>query len=195
MANLEHTSKNESNPLESFLTNFGKFPQLIQEGMLRQSQDEDEKQLISGLGGVLQEQVSSLCEYTLKSSDFLSKQQTFEVQQVLRLTAADTLAGNAQKVAVNLSSTTAKVGAGGIFQELKKIIRMLLDAFGITLPKWLDALINLIDEILNKILSVGSLKLARSLSFMEQDYLGELRQLAKLEHERAYLYDFDDDDA
>jgi len=42
---------------------------------------------------------------------------------------------------------------------------------------------------------VGSLKLARSLSFMEQDYLGELRQLAKLEHERAYLYDFDDDDA
>jgi len=195
MANLEHTSKNESNPLESFLTNFGKFPQLIQEGMLRQSQDEDEKQLISGLGGVLQEQVSSLCEYTLKSSDFLSKQQTFEVQQVLRLTAADTLAGNAQKVAVNLSSTTAKVGAGGIFQELKKIIRMLLDAFGITLPKWLDALINLIDEILNKILSVGSLKLARSLSFMEQDYLGELSQLAKLEHERAYLYDSDDDDA
>lgn len=180
-------SKHENN-LESFLAAFAQLPQQVVDGMLLQSADEDQKTVIKAFGDVLIEQVTELSSYLRSTSSKISAQARIEVDTFLRLSAVNTLLRSARTVATNLASSSAKMSISGIFQEIKKIIEALLGIFGITLPKWVDALLVLIDEIVDWLLSGGSTHLAAALSRAHQNYLGELVQLARLEREHSWRY-------
>lgn len=65
---------------------------------------------------------------------------------------------------------------------------------GTSLPKWLDGLLNIIDEIFDAIFSAGSAKMASTLSVQEQNYLSELTQLAKLQQANQFKYQDDEDE-
>ena len=104
------------------------------------------------------------------------------------------MTASASKLAINLAPQVAKIGLVGIIREIKKIITMLLDAFGIKIPKWLAAVFTLIDELANLFSSTGSPGLASTLSRMEQDYLAELTHLSRLQRENELRSEFDSEE-
>lgn len=71
---------------------------------------------------------------------------------------------------------------------------MLLEAFGIKIPKWLEVLFLLIDEIVKLFFSTGSPSLASILSRMEQDYLAELTQVSRLQRENDLRSELDNEE-
>ncbi|WP_405225200.1 hypothetical protein [Dokdonia sp. Asnod1-B02] len=94
----------------------------------------------------------------------------------------------------SIGSLVGKLGIDRIIKEIKKIIYTILDMIGIKLPKWLDKIINLIDEIIAFILSGGSSKMMTTFSIQEQNYLNELTQLAKLEQAHQFKFQEDEDE-
>jgi len=190
----EEAGQGTTSPLEQFLGGVEKLPALVVEGMIRQTENEDEQAVIKNLGVVLQNQLRELCAYLRERSRALTPQQQQEVTQVLRLSAAVSLATSGAALARNMS-TVARLGLSQIVHEIKKVIYAIFDILGWHMPKWLHKIILLIDEILHDIFGVGDTHLATSLSRMEQDYLAELTQLAKLEREsRARLQGDSEDD-
>ena len=180
--------------LPKFLEGFEQMPKLMLEGMLQQAESEDEKEVLRILGGTLAIQFSEVTGYIRERSSRLSAQQQRDTEQVLRLTAAGSVTASGSRLAVNLETQVAKIGLVGIIREIKKIIRMLLEAFGIKIPKWLDAVLTLIDELVNLFSSTGSPGLANTLSRMEQDYLAELTHLSRLQRENELRSELDSEE-
>ena len=73
------------------------------------------------------------------------------------------------------------MGLAGLVQEIKKLIKKLLDLFWKKRPKWLDAIIDLIDQILNFLLGGIFPGIRRELSSMEVSFLQELHAARRLE--------------
>lgn len=180
--------------LSRFLGDLEQLPNLMLEGMLRQAETEDEKEVLRTLGGTLVTQFSELTGYIREHGSRLSAQQQQEAGRVLRLTAAGPLVTSGSRLAANLAPQVAKIGLVGIVREIKKIIRMLAEAFGIKIPKWFEFLLLVIDQLLNLFVSTGSPSLAGTLSRMEQDYLAELTHLARLRRENGARTEDDDEE-
>lgn len=85
------------------------------------------------------------------------------------------------RIAQNLSSQKAKIAISDIIALIKKIIRALFEILNIRKPRWLEPLLELIDEIVNFLVSIGVLKLAHTLSRRHQDYMAELTQMKRLQ--------------
>lgn len=180
--------------LSKFLGDLAQFPKIMVDGMLNQAENEDEKVVIQSLGGTLTSQFSELAGFIRERGGRLSVQQRQESEQVLRLSSAESLIASGSSLAINLAPQVAKIGLVGIVMEIKKIIKMLLEAFGIKIPKWLEVLLLLIDEIVKLLFSTGSPSLASTLSRMEQDYLAELTQLARLQRENELRAELDNEE-
>jgi hypothetical protein len=181
--------------LSKFLGDLEQLPRIMIDGMLNQAGNEDEKVVIRALGGTLQNQFSELVGFIREQGgDRLSVQQRQESEQVLRLSAAGSLIASGSGLATSLGPQVAKIGLAGIVKEIKKIIPKLLEAFGIKIPKWLDVLLTVIDELLNLFLSTGSPSLAGTLSRMEQDYLAELTHLSRLQRENELRAERDNEE-
>lgn len=180
--------------LSKFLRELEQLPKLMLEGMLQQAETEDEKEVLQAIGGTLASQFSEVTGYIRERSGRLSVQQQRETEEVLRLTMAGPLVASGSRLAANLAPQVAKIGLVGIVKEIKKIIQMLLEAFGIKLPKWFNFLSLVIDQLLNLFISTGSPSLAGTLSRMEQDYLAELTHLARLRRENELRPELDSED-
>jgi hypothetical protein len=188
-AKVDKTDTTPTDLLSEFLRGLVQLPKVMVDGMLNQAESEDEREVIRTLGNTLSNQFSELTVYIRERSGKLSAQQRQESEQVLRLSSAGSLIASGSSLAANLAPQVAKIGLVGIIREIKKIIRMLLEAFGIKIPKWLDILLTLIDELVDLFFSTGSPSLASTLSKMEQDYLAELTQLARLQRENELRAD------
>lgn len=167
--------------LDKFLTKFVDLTSQVSKGMLAQSTDADEKELIAAYSKPLNEQVVQLSDYIRQGARGSSKQVIEEIGTILRLTAADTLTESGMRIAQNLSSQKAKIGISDIVNLIKKIIRKLVAIFHIPVPDWFEPLLELIDEIFNFLVSIGVLKLAHTLSKRHQDYMAELTQMKRLQ--------------
>lgn len=174
--------------LKRFLDAFTALPASIEQGMLDQADNEDEKAFTLAFSTPLKEQVAQLSEFVEVSSRGISRKATADVADVLRISAANTLVRQAHGIAENLSAESARIGICALFEMIKKVIRALLEIFGISLPKWLDKLLELIDEIICWLASGGNLKSHGDLSRVHQDYLADLTQLARLERESQWKY-------
>lgn len=185
--------KKSKGQLEDFLSEFKDLATQITEQALKQADNEDEKAVIKAFSPTLINQVTELNNFILENANKSSRQQKAEVEQVLKVTSGVSLAQNAKGIFPSIGSVVGKLGLSRIIKEIKKIIRAILDALGIKLPKWLDALLNIIDEIIDAIFGAGSAKLATTLSIQEQNYLAELTQLAKLQEANQFKYQEDND--
>lgn len=187
--------KNEtSKALNDFLTEFQNFASQVTEAALHHAQDEDEKAVINAFAPAFLNQTKELSNYVLAQSSVVSRQQSADADQVLKVSSGATLAKGAKGLFPSIGSIIGKLGLDRILKELKKIIKAILKAFGIKLPKWLDAIINLIDEILAAILSGGSSKVSTILSEQEVLYLKEITELEKLEKASALNNDMEEAD-
>ena len=187
-------TKKTDGQLEVFLKEFQDLATQITEQAFKQANDEDEKAVIKSFSPTLISQVTELNNFILENASKSSRQQKAEVEQVLRVTSGLSLAQNAKGIFPSIGSVLGKLGLSRIIKEIKKIVRAILDALGIKLPKWLDALLNIIDEIIDAIFGAGSAKLATMLSIQEQNYLAELTQLAKLQQANQFKYQDDNDE-
>lgn len=167
--------------LDRFLTKFVDLTSQVSSGILAQSADADEKELIAAYAKPLNEQVVQLSDYIRQVARSSSRQVIEEVGTVLRLTAADALTESGMRVAQNLSSQKARIAITDIIDLIKKIIRALFDIFHIPKPEWLEPLLELIDEIIKFLVSIGVLRLAHTLSKRHQDYMAELTQMKRLQ--------------
>lgn len=172
--------------LDRFLTKFVDLTAQVPKGMLAQTTDADEIALIAAYATPLNEQVVQLCDYLKQRAKGASNQAIEEIGTILRLTAADALTDSGLRVARSLSSQKAKIGLSDIIDLIKKIIRVLAKIFHINLPDWFEPLLELIDEIINFLLSIGVIKLASTLSKRHQDYMAELTHLERLQKASAW---------
>ncbi len=179
----------KTNSFLQFLTSLDAMPNHIIDGMNRQTTDEDHKSAIKAYGDAFRSQIHGLSAYLRDGFSRLSPQGQAEVSRVVTMSGTEALISGVTTLSKNLSSTTAKLSIGGIIAEIKKIIKILLGLFGITLPKWLDGIIALINEILHDLLGIGSPALASALSRMHQDYMHEQILLARLNRESAAFDD------
>jgi hypothetical protein len=186
--------KRKDGQLEMFLSEFKELTIQTTKEALKLANDEDEKAVIEAFSPTLINQVTELNNFLLENSSRSSRQQIMEVEQVLKVTSGISLANNAKSIFPSLGSIIGKLGLSRIIKEIKKIVRAILEAFGIKLPKWIDALLNIIDEIFDAIFGAGSSKLATILSIQEQNYLAELTQLAKLQQANQFKYQEDNED-
>jgi len=175
------TKNQDKTLLNEFLQIFEQIPSEIVKSLLRVTVDEDEKNVINAFAPTLQGQFKELSLYITDISTKASKQNVVEVDRFLKVSSAVSLANNLKIAMPSIGSVIGKLGISGIIMEIKKIIYAILDILGITLPKWLDKLINLIDEIIHDLFGGASLSLRNTLSHMEQNYLAELTLLSRLE--------------
>jgi hypothetical protein len=172
--------------LTQFLRSWDDIASTLVEGLLSQTQDEDEGEVIRQFGPALTSQFSEISAYFRERVTTLSASQQREAERVLRLTAAVTLATNATNLARNARSATLKIGFTDIIHEIKKLLNLLFKIFGWDKPDWWDDLINLIDEIINDLLSIGLPGLAAVLHQKEVAFLTELRHVALLSQARQH---------
>lgn len=181
--------------LQRFLESFEQLPVQMATAMLEQITDEDERQVAESLSSTLSAQVRELCTFVRENAVMLSAQGKVEVSRIMRISAGSSLVRSGQTLASNLTAPSHRIGLSGIFELIKKIIKALLDIFGISLPRWLDKLLDLIDEIVNQLLSIGSPQLGHTLSLKHQDYLGEMVQLERLQRECAWRFQTEESEA
>jgi len=186
--------KQNLNLLNEFLGIFEELPNSIINGLLKNTSDQDEINVIKSFSATFSNQFKELSVYIKENHIKLSKQRQADTERFLRISSGLTLVKDANTLSSNLNSPISRIGVSGIIAEIKKIILAIFSIFGISLPQWILDIVNLIDEILNDILSIGNSRLSNTLSKKEQNYLAELTQLAKLKKATDYMNNEDEEE-
>lgn len=187
-------AKKETPLVIEFFEEFETFVKSFVASADKSAEDEDERGVVQSLGPTLISQIAELKAYVIERSERASSAQRQEADVALRMSSGVQLAKNSKGLLGNIRSFIGSLGIGKIFEEIKKIVRLLFEAFGWSIPKWLNTLFTLIDEIAEAILGAKSPKLATALSRQAQNYLGELTQLERLKAVKADGFDDDDMD-
>ncbi|MBN8570964.1 MAG: hypothetical protein J0M18_15150 [Ignavibacteria bacterium] len=180
--------------LSDFLLKFEQIPNDIIESLHKVTDDADEKNVINSFAPTLVNQFKELSSFVVEKSSRASSEGLRNSEQFLKISSGNSLVNNLKLSLPSIGSIVGKLGISGIIQEIKKIVMGILEAFGITLPKWLTKIINLIDEIINDLLGGGSIKMHTALSQKEQNYLAELTHLARLERASEFKYSDDEEE-
>jgi hypothetical protein len=179
-------SKMESRTLlVEFLDNFEPIPVDLVNKLLKITSDENEKNIINALAPTLINQFKESKKYLMDLSVQASKQSLNEVETFLKISSGISLAKNIKILLPSIPSPVGIIGLVKIIEQIKKVLEKIFELLSITLPKWVILLIDLIDEIINAMLSLGSLKMSNILSRLEVNYLAELTQVAKLEKAKS----------
>ncbi len=171
-----------------FAENLKQIPNDIIDGILQSMEDEDAKAIINGYSMALKNQFSTLASMLIENAQKMSKETARRGEDLLKSTSGLELTNQIKDLCSHPKSSVTKIGLAGLIHMIKKIIKWLFH-YVFKPPAWLNDLLDLIDEIINEILGIGSPKLADILSQKEQNYLSELTRLAVLNREERYLFD------
>lgn len=187
--------KGNGDPLSSFLANVDRFTETISAQAVAAAGEGEERLLIQSAGESFVAQTRRLTDYMREVAPGTAAVQRRELDQFLRVQDGDALVERALRV----SAQTLSAGGGAvtmgflswlneILQTLKKILRKIFDLFFGGMPKWLDAIFVIIDELLNllkKLLGVrfglNMSEVADQASREEVNFLREMTALAELE--------------
>ena len=185
-------TKNEN---KSLLSEFSKeletVSDLLVAALNNNAQDEDEKNIINSLAPTLKNQFLELSSSIQSFTQKLTKQGSADVEQLLKSSAALDLTKSLKLALPSIGSLFGKLGIQEIIFAIKKIIRAI---FGDKLPKWLDSVLNIIDEIINTLFGGDSPKVKNILSMAEQNFLKEITLVAKLNQVNFQRHDGEDDE-
>jgi hypothetical protein len=193
--------------LSSFLASVDRFTETISGQAMAAAGDGEERLLIQSTGESFVAQTRRLTDYIREIAPGSAAVQGRELDQFLRIQDGDALVERALKV----SAQTLSAGGGGvtmgflswlneIMLTLKKILRKIFDLFFGGMPNWLDAILTIIDELLNllKTLLGGRFGLKMSevadqASREEVNFLREMTALADLEAAQRLRRSADDE--
>lgn len=188
------TDTTASKPLFlDFLDAFVQIPFDLQKALLNLSGDEDEKRIIDSLMPALTEQFQGLSFYIKEIAEKASLQENEEVEKFLRISSGLRLASDFKLALPSIGSIIGKLGIVGIIHEIKKLIEAIIELFR-KVPKWLEKLFLIIDQIINTLLGGGSTKTKNMLSEAEVNFLKERRHRILLEKAAEYNTYTDEDE-
>lgn len=167
--------------LNSFLSTFEKLPDHIIKGMLKQAGNEDEIFYIQSLKQTITAQFFELSNNIKELSGKSTSKQLSDAEHFIKMSSGMNLLDSAKSLSSRLASPLNKLGLSSIIHFIKKIFLKLAEIFNWTLPKWVIPLLELIDEIIDFLLSMGIFKLSNAMSRNHQNYLAEMTQMAKLQ--------------
>jgi hypothetical protein len=195
--------------LEQTLSTYLQYCEEFSRGAVACSEDPESKTLIKSTADRFVESNKRLFEYIRSNHARLSLNQQKSIEEYLVVQDA---------VALGVTGAdTMKVGfkAGWVkkflkwmlkwFKELKKVLReileMITDALGISLPRWLNTIFLLLDELYDAIVELISgvfgldtRQIAKESSELEVSYLNELAALQRLKAAYDARKVHDDDD-
>jgi hypothetical protein len=188
-------SKGNGDPLSSFLASVDRFTETINTQAVAAAGKGEEQLVIQSTGESFVAQTRRLTDYIREVAPGIAPVQRRELDQFLRVQDGDALVERSLRVtAQTLSAGGGAVTMGflswlnEIMQTLKKIIRKIFDIFFGGIPKWLHAILEIIDELLNllKTLLGGRFGLKMSevadqASREEVNFLREMTALTELE--------------
>ncbi|HWD27856.1 MAG TPA: hypothetical protein VG387_11870 [Rhizomicrobium sp.] len=180
--------------LDRFLVGFVDLTALTSKALLEQATSPDDKVVIEAYSLPLNQQVARLAAFVRDAVATASAPTQAGVSNLLHLFAATQLVESGRALTANLSAMTARIALSDIVALIKKIINAIFNDFFGGVTKWLTSLEEIIDEIINFLLSAGILKLANTLSIRHQNYMAELTQLENLMHARAWRNGGEDDE-
>lgn len=176
------TTKPNNNLLTEFLSRFEQVPADIITAMTNSSSDADEKNILNSLLPSLSSQFKELSSSITELTGKADKQSMEEVQQTLRISSGLPLMNSLKGSLPSIGSLIGKLGINEIVKAIKKIIRKIFELLGKELPKWLDAILLIIDEIFNMIFGGDSQKTANAFADAELNFLRQMTQLSHLEN-------------
>jgi hypothetical protein len=183
------------NPLEETLGSFIGFCESFSRESIAIAPSGEHKELVSVTSARWLAQNKTLFEFIRENYKLLSEPQ---VQQIhIYLTVQDST--NLGKDGSAAAERGFKLGWAKKFlkwmlkfyKEIKKVLReiieLILDALGISFPKWLETIFLLLDELqdaiadlLSDVFGLDSREFSREISEAEQHYLAELTAMTKL---------------
>lgn len=144
--------------------------------------------------GALNNQLDRLGNYLVSGFADLALADRQGIVELLSISSMEPALRSAMPAAQAAPSEVTAIGLGGLVREIKKLIKKIFDLFWKNRPKWVDAIIDVIDQILNLLLGGVFPGLRRELSSMEVDFLQELHAARKLELlEQRYTADVEID--
>lgn len=182
-------------PIESFFDDFGTFFSELTDSLVAKAEDEDEKAVIREGAGPVPAQIKEIGAYVSARSTKASRQQISEAEMALKISNPSALFKSGKGLFGSIGSILGNLGLGRILQEIKKIIRLIFDAFGWKVPKWLDVILLIIDQLANLILGTKSPKMASLLSEAEVNYLNELEATVRLQNAVSRGTEVDQDES
>lgn len=142
-------TENKNAELNKFLEGFIQLPELILNGMVDASMDEDMKMGVAAYQTPLKKQFREISEYILEFSERESEQKIFEANQLVKVGSGRELVTAATSVSKNLKSIFSRLSLNSLVHEIKKLIFFLLDL--LNAPKWIYKILLIIDQILNAV--------------------------------------------
>ena len=168
--------------LNSFFSDFEAFIVELSSNLIKRADDEDEKAVIREGTAPIPGQISEMKQYVLERAENASKGELNEARRALRMANPTQIMKSGKGLFGNIGSLIGNLGIGRIIQEIKKIVRLIFDAFGWKMPKWLDLILLIIDQLVNLVLGTKSSKFATALSDAEVNYLNELEATVRLQN-------------
>jgi len=196
----EASRQNEGDLLESFLLGIENFVEQISASAAKSAPQGESQVLIQSTGESLAGQTGKLSAFIRETATRLSDAQRVELNRFLRVQDGVAIAGRGVAVA----QQQLREGIVGklvhwIAQHLKELKKILLeilhiifDLLHIPWPDWLDRIIQIMDELLDLILSlladvfgIDFGRTARELSEQEVNFLREMAALESMKAARA----------
>lgn len=189
---MPQEKKDDLSEIRAFFDQFATFVSEGARELIKISDDEDEKAVIKSLFPTVNSQIKETGAYIMERGEVANRQQRADAVQAFKMSSGPQLLTNAKGIFGSLKSFIGKLGFAKIAQEVKKIFRIIMDAFGWAIPKWIETILLLIDQIVNFLTGGKSMKMQTALSVQEQNYLAEMTLHARLQ--RAMSVDGVDDD-
>ncbi|HYI41660.1 MAG TPA: hypothetical protein VE053_15230 [Allosphingosinicella sp.] len=149
-----------SAPLEEFLGAAEAFVTNVADAMVKAAGDDPDALLIRGTSRTVIAQFASLCQEVRSSYRGANANARREADKLLSIQQGAILARTGEETAM---AALAAGPGGGFFgwvsqhlEEIKKIIRFILGVIFKELPKWVDEIITLVDELWDLISSLLS---------------------------------------
>jgi hypothetical protein len=139
--------KGTERDLERFLREFKELAAIYGEKAAALTPDVDSRPLVDHYTRVTQEQIDILSRQMMATYESASEELRAEVDQMLEMSAGVSLAAGAKGPMRGLRSVGAFAAAGPVLKLIKKIIRLLGEALGFTLPGVIDKFLELLDEL------------------------------------------------
>jgi len=177
--------------VSSFLASADHFVEKISAQAAAAAPEGNQRLVLQATGETLAAQTKKLTDYVRKVSTNLTPVQQRELDQFMAIQDGEAMVTRAVETFGKVLASTEgpTMGIFSWLQEnimtIKKIIEAILTLIFGSLPSWVQALINIIDEIINLILSLlgevfglRSIQVADELSRREVNFLKEMTALA-----------------
>lgn len=188
------SDRGDGNALKSFLASADRFVVTINAQAVAAAGDGEERLLIQSTGESVIAQMRKLTDYVREASATIEPDRHRDLDQFLRVQDGDAIVSRALRVSAQVLSNRAGAVTRGFFswldehlKTIKKIIREILQLIFGDLPKWVDIVFSIIDELFNLLKSLLGGRLGLRMSEVADDasreevnFLREMTALAGL---------------